>query len=61
MFLNKDMSEIVGCQYCACTGYEDYPHNSKPCRVLGHKEKWYDDFLPNYASSASAISFFGNK
>ena len=27
-----------GCFYCAMTGYEDYPQNTKPCRVPGHQE-----------------------
>lgn len=27
------------CFYCAGTGYEDYPSNTKPCRVEGHKER----------------------
>lgn len=31
----------IGCYFCACTGYEDYPHNAIPCRVKGHRE-WAD-------------------
>jgi hypothetical protein len=26
-----------GCQWCAGTGYEDYPTMDKPCRIEGHE------------------------
>ena len=44
-----------GCRYCSGCGFEDYPSNTKPCRVNGHKDRFIREtcILPMTASSIS--------
>ncbi len=42
--------DIFGCSYCAGVGYEDYPLNTKPCRINSHKDRYEKNFcvVTNY-------------
>ena len=43
-----------GCCFCAGTGYENYPDQSRPCRVRGHKER-ADNMIFHARSSGSSL------
>ena len=36
--LNYAGEHLLGCYYCAGMGYQDYPSNTKPCPIEGHKK-----------------------
>jgi len=45
-----------GCRYCSGCGYEDYPSNKKPCRIIGHADRHNRDVSFLFGNNASSIS-----
>ena len=45
-----------GCQWCAGTGYEDYPTMKTPCRISGHEKMGREEQgLDRVIMSASSL------
>lgn len=60
-FTPSDVKNMgLGCYWCAMTGYEDYPHNKKPCRDgCGDPIAAMKDAMASGRFSASSMKWNG--